>query len=240
MDSSSEIVRMGLIRRKAALSPDQFSAHWRGPHGTLASAMPGLLGYHQNHRIETYPLTGHDDRWNLDGLSELWFPNLDAMRGAVASPAYAPVAADTPDVMTMPGIIAGIQVPRLHHPKTPAIGEKLMVVAARRGGADVADLAGWWNGADLAAGLDHVTGVVDTFVTHRESSPGREVARDALPVDLVVELCFADGAALAAAAPRISRALQGEAGQLLQDAALYRTRTYVVVDRGQRSRGGEE
>ncbi|MGO4831502.1 EthD domain-containing protein [Rhizobiaceae sp. 2RAB30] len=240
MDSSSEIVRMGLIRRKAELNPDQFRAHWRGPHGTLASAMPGLLGYHQNHRIENYPLTGHNDRWNLDGLSELWFPNLDAMRSAVASPAYAPVAADTPDVMTMPGIIAGIQMTRLHHPKISSIGEKLMVIATRRGGGDAADIAGWWNGASLVAGLDHVAGVVDTIVTHREASPGREVAREALPVDLVVEVWFEDGAALAAAVPRISQALGSGAGQLLQDAALYRTRTHVVVDRGQCSQGGRE
>src|ERR1700722_14485314 len=102
------IVRMGLIERLPSLSPEAFSAHWRGPHGTAASRMPNLRRYEQNHVVDDSQLGLAYPRgpWKLDGFSQLWFDDLAAMRTAISSAAYAGVATDTPTVMTMPGIIA--------------------------------------------------------------------------------------------------------------------------------------
>src|SRR5579871_1904353 len=103
------VVRMGLIKRLAALTPAEFSDHWRGPHGVLGKNLPNLRRYHQNHVIRRLPVGDFADRRGLDGLSELWFDGLDVMRSSIASSAYQALATDTPTVMTMPGLLAGTQ-----------------------------------------------------------------------------------------------------------------------------------
>ena len=41
-------VRMGLIRKKADWTTEDFQAYWRGKHGPPASRAPNLRGYWQN------------------------------------------------------------------------------------------------------------------------------------------------------------------------------------------------
>ena len=78
------VVRMGMIRRLPSLSSAEFRDHWKGPHGAIAARIPNLRRYHQNHTIEVLPLAGLPDGWRLDGLSELWFDDIEAMRPPVS------------------------------------------------------------------------------------------------------------------------------------------------------------
>ncbi|WP_019170162.1 hypothetical protein [Pseudaminobacter salicylatoxidans] len=172
----------------------------------------------------------------LDGLSELWFPSIEAMRQAVASPTYAPVAADTPSVMTMPGIVAGTQAGR-GSANALAAGDKLLLIATRAATIDADTFAQRWDGGQIATALAGVSHAVDTFVTHWESAPGIEISREELPLDLVVELWFEDTATLRAAARQLADGLGDTAGHLLGDAALYRTQTHVIVDRSAAASG---
>lgn len=43
----------GFLARRPDIAPEQFHAHYRHPHGTLAREMPTLLSYTQSHQIET-------------------------------------------------------------------------------------------------------------------------------------------------------------------------------------------
>src|SRR5689334_4646247 len=98
------IVRMGIIKRKADLSPARFRDHWRTVHGPLAARFPGLRRYHQNHVVDASQLAIDHARgaWDVDGFSQLWFDDLDAMRRAVASPAFPPTV---PDISNFVGSI---------------------------------------------------------------------------------------------------------------------------------------
>lgn len=226
MTAPAGIVRMGMIKRLPALTPGEFSEHWRGPHGRFGAAIPNLLRYHQNHTVRHFEVDGVPDPWILDGLSELWFRDLETMSRSIASPAYGVLASDTPTVMTMPGLVAGPQEETVAGPDDASL-PKLMLIAGRREGmADQAYLDAW---RALSTDLRSVGGLVslrNTIVTHRESDPGEVVARDRLPVDLVSEIWFDTEPALdKAAGGRIGEALRSTAAH----AGVYQVQTYVIV-----------
>ena len=168
------IVRMGLVRRLPSLTPDEFGDHWRGPHGTLASVMPGLIRYQQNHVVESFGVEGLRDEWQLDGLSELWFDSLGTMEKAIASASYSNLAQDTPKVMTLPGVIAGTQEAAAEDRGRDAPLHKAMVVVGRRKDLSLDEFLGSWRQVSLdIVASGGAASLVNTIVTHREGEPGQ-------------------------------------------------------------------
>src|SRR5689334_22264898 len=90
------IVRMGILSRKEGLAVDAFRRHWRDVHGPLAAKLPGLLRYQQNHvvAVPDSPLGPVERLGAVDGISELWFGDVQAMRRAMESPECRPLAKD--------------------------------------------------------------------------------------------------------------------------------------------------
>lgn len=221
------IVRMGLVRRLPSLTEDEFSRHWRGPHGALASVMPSLRRYHQNHVIRRFAASGLADRWQLDGLSELWFDSLEDMEQAIASASYSNLARDTPTVMTLPGVIAGTQEASADDASGGAAPHKAMIVAARRDDLSVEKFLDAWREftAGLVAGRQ-ATALVNTVVTHREGEPGHPVAYEALPIDVVTEAWFESDDALRRG---LEEGLDGRTAALAANASLYQVKTHVIV-----------
>lgn len=80
------ILRAGLLKRSEGLSFDAFDHHWLHIHGPLASAVPGLRAYTQNHIVAQE--LGEDARalHRVDGISQLWFDDIEAMVHAVKTP----------------------------------------------------------------------------------------------------------------------------------------------------------
>jgi hypothetical protein len=226
MTAPAGIVRMGMIKRLPALTPDEFSAHWRGPHGTFGAAIPNLLRYHQNHTVRPFEIDGVPDPWELDGLSELWFGDLETMSRSIASPAYGALATDTPTVMTIPGLIAGPQEDAIAGPDH-ASAPKLMLVAAWPRDIEGKHTLDVWRAMSTSfRSLPGLAAQRNTIVTHRESEPGRVVDRHVLPVDLVSEIWFETEAALhAAARGPLADAVRRTASR----AGLYQVQTYVIV-----------
>lgn len=75
------------------MSDEDFRARWLNEHGDLvrkcADAM-GFVRYVQSHKIESPEIESFSQirGWKAppDGLSELWWKDLDSMRSAMASP----------------------------------------------------------------------------------------------------------------------------------------------------------
>jgi uncharacterized protein (TIGR02118 family) len=82
---------VGFVRRSEELSFDEFLDHWQQRHGPLVSALPGLRRYVQN---PAHPIEGRE--WPYDGMAELWFDDLDAVRDAFRSPESERVREDEP------------------------------------------------------------------------------------------------------------------------------------------------
>jgi len=72
-----------LITRKDGLSRQAFSDHWRNVHAPLASTIPGIRRYVQNH---TPPIVSKNPPY--DGIVEIWLDDAAAAKAAFDSPEY--------------------------------------------------------------------------------------------------------------------------------------------------------
>lgn len=81
------IKALGLLTRKEGMTHEEFVKHWYEIHGPLALAVPGIRRYVQSHITGTrsrpdIPETAVD----VDGIAELWYDDMEAMKRAGASP----------------------------------------------------------------------------------------------------------------------------------------------------------
>ncbi len=91
------IFRSGVFSRKEGISEAAFGEHWFKVHGHLASFMPGVHRYLQNHirerLFEVQPFPDHE----VGGISQQWFDDVAAMERCERSPEYAAVKRDIPN-----------------------------------------------------------------------------------------------------------------------------------------------
>jgi uncharacterized protein (TIGR02118 family) len=85
--TTDRITRVGMARRVASLSVAAAQEHWRTAHGDVASGIPGLRSYVQNHQVmhDGVPLLPYP---GFDACSELEFDDFDAMWSGFASEHY--------------------------------------------------------------------------------------------------------------------------------------------------------
>jgi uncharacterized protein (TIGR02118 family) len=79
------IIRSGLIRNRDDVDSAAFSRHWRHVHGPLALRVEAMRAYRQNHILERLPARQGDRLHRVDGISQLWFDNVESMRVAMES-----------------------------------------------------------------------------------------------------------------------------------------------------------
>src|SRR5437899_2125305 len=99
------IKTMALLSRKPDVTPEQFDAHWHRPHGDpLSLAIDTLRHYVQSTRKPVEPVAvtySADEEPTYDGVRELWFSDMDALKRAHAGEPdswhalFAPAVADT-------------------------------------------------------------------------------------------------------------------------------------------------
>ena len=224
------VVRMGMIRRLPELTQAQFSDHWSGPHGTIASRIPNLRRYHQNHVIERFSFKGIADRWSLDGLSELWFDDIETMMRSIASPEYAPLARDTPTVMTMPGLIAGRQELVVKSAGVPKLAKAMMVLGRNPALSAQSFAEGWRKRSESLEQFQGLSSAVNMFVVHHERRPGEVISHPELPVDAVCEIWFSDDRALRRAfTAEVPSLFAVDKEALIADVSCYAMKTFVIV-----------
>lgn len=79
------IIRSGLIRNRDGIDFSAFSEHWRHVHGPLALRVEAMRAYRQNHILARLPAREGDRLHRVDGISQLWFDNVESMRVAMES-----------------------------------------------------------------------------------------------------------------------------------------------------------
>ena len=77
------IIRSGLIRNRDGVDFAAFSEHWRRVHGPLALRVEAMQAYRQNHILARLPAREGDRLHRVDGISQLWFDNVESMRVAM-------------------------------------------------------------------------------------------------------------------------------------------------------------
>lgn len=92
-----------IFERRPDLGIEEFQDHWLNVHGPLWAAVPGVRRYVQTHALPEAYTTPYDATGTRvithDGLSEVWFDDLDALRHAVASPEREAASADGSQIL---------------------------------------------------------------------------------------------------------------------------------------------
>ena len=95
------IKRIALFRRRRDLDLAAFRKYWRNEHAKVALQIPGLVRYVQNHVLDgeapaaaSREAAVTDDAMAYDGIAEVWFEDMDAVRATVGIPELDAVAAD--------------------------------------------------------------------------------------------------------------------------------------------------
>jgi uncharacterized protein (TIGR02118 family) len=71
---------VSVIKRRPDLSFEEFVSHWQNRHPAFVTRLPGLRRYVQN------PAVPHPRRtWPWDGMAELWFDDVYAIKVAFES-----------------------------------------------------------------------------------------------------------------------------------------------------------
>lgn len=80
-------LRMGLLNKKSDWSMEQFRTYWREQHSKLASQLPGLVKYEQNHITDTAQrgIAYKRGPETVDGISQLWFDESKQMSDAFST-----------------------------------------------------------------------------------------------------------------------------------------------------------
>lgn len=221
------IYRSALINRRKGVSEAQFRDHWIRIHGELASHLPGVGTYRQNHIAERFHEARDVSVQAIDGISQLAFESIAVMEASDASPQYAKVKADIP--MFQGGItILVLQSERLFGSPTLARDQhmaKLMWLSTRHAGVPVEGLQKRWLDGAGQAGID-VPGArrhVQNFVVDRSHPVHAGVpAGNADAVEALTEMWFDDADSLRAAlaSPAGQRLVYGD--PMLSPIAVYR------------------
>jgi uncharacterized protein (TIGR02118 family) len=189
------VVRIGLLRKKAALTPEQFRRHWRETHGPIAARLPNLRRYHQNVVVDAEQRGIEYRRGTLtvDGFSQLWFDDLESMHRSVRSDAVTAVAADELNLIDEIRIVAcepNIVIP------TPSSRPLIKRMSTLKRRADVSPeqfRREWFEvHSFLVKRLPQVQGYTQNLVVERALQRGRPATYGELPIDGIVELWFED------------------------------------------------
>lgn len=226
------IVRSGLIHKKPDWSTNEFRRYWRENHSVLASKLPGLRRYQQNHIVDSvqrgfsYP-RGPEQ---LDGISMLWFDSEEAMREAIATEAGRNLVADENHFMGHLRIVALDQV-EVIPPATDRPLLKRMSLLRRLPDVSPEVFKHEWREehARLVKRVNGVRGYRQNLIVSRESPKGTPVGHEGLPIDGIVELWFDDAAAIDAAfsSPQ-GTTLMTHAREFIGEITTFLVETHVV------------
>jgi uncharacterized protein (TIGR02118 family) len=226
------IVRSGLIRKKPDWSTADFRRYWREDHSALASRLPGLRRYQQNHVVDSvqrgiaYP-RGPEQ---LDGISMLWFDSEQAMREAIATEAGRALVADENHFMGDLRIVALDQV-EVIPPATDRPLLKRMSLLQRLPDVPPDVFKHEWREehARLVKRVSGVRGYRQNLIVAREAPKGTPVGYGGLPIDGIVELWFDDAASLDAAfATPQGTTLMTHAREFIGEITTFLVETHVV------------
>ncbi|MCW5658323.1 MAG: EthD family reductase [Burkholderiaceae bacterium] len=226
------IVRSGLIQKKPDWSTAEFRRYWRENHGALASKLPGLRRYQQNHVVDSVQrgITYKRGAEQLDGFSMLWFDSEDAMKAAIATEAGRALVADENHFIGDLRIVAIDQL-EVIPPATDRPLLKRMSLLRRLPDVSPERFKHEWREehARLVKRVSGVKGYRQNLIVHREAPKGTVVGYEGLPIDGIVELWFDDAASLDAAfATPQGVTLMTHAREFIGEITTFLVETHVV------------
>lgn len=188
------IQRLSGLQRREGLSPEQFSRHWREIHGPLASKIPGLVRYQQNHVIDASQRVRHARRGiEVDGFAQLWFADMAAMKEANGSPEYRAAFADLPEFTGTMSQFAVETNPVMEN-TTTGKGVKRMTMLYAKDGIDLDRFRFRWfdEHAAMVVKFPNIRGYLQHLITDYLPLPPGPVVDSGIRCAGVLEMWFDD------------------------------------------------
>lgn len=131
------------FKRKLGLSLEKFESHWRQVHAPIIKDLPGVRRYVQT---QTLPAAYRKREPVYDGVAELWYDDLGAMRASANSPAGKAAMEDNVNFTDMSTFDFLITVERVQKDGAPAPSMvKLVEFIRRKSGLTVEAFQQHWN-----------------------------------------------------------------------------------------------
>lgn len=166
------------IKRRPAMGLDEFGEYWRTRHADAVKKVPGLRHYIQCHTIRS----GYrKDEPIYDGVAELWYDDVDAMRRIADAPESRAALADDAaflDISKMGFVLTDERVQK-DGPKTPSMMH-LVEFVKRKPGMTVEAFQRHWNDTHgpLGARIPQVRRYVQNHVRPGAYRGGRQPIYD--------------------------------------------------------------
>jgi uncharacterized protein (TIGR02118 family) len=130
------------IKRKPGMELEAFRAYWLGRHAELVSKVPGLRSYVQCHTLPSGYRKG-EPIW--DGIAELGFDDIEAMRQSASAPESRAANDDSANFAdsTRGGSLLTVEVLQKDGPVTPSM-VKMAGFATRKPGMEVEAFQRYW------------------------------------------------------------------------------------------------
>jgi uncharacterized protein (TIGR02118 family) len=224
---------MGLLKKKADWSTEEFRRYWRDHHGALAAQVPGLRRYEQNHVIDTEQrgISFKRGPEQLDGFSMLWFDSEGAMRAALDTDAGRALVPDENHFIGDLRIVSIDQV-EVIPPATARPLIKRMSLLRRRPDVTPEQFRHEWRveHARLVRATHGMCGYRQNLVIERQAPKGTTVGYEGLPIDGIVELWFESTGSLddAFASPE-GRTLMAHAPAFIAEFTTFLVEPHVIV-----------
>jgi uncharacterized protein (TIGR02118 family) len=186
-------LRLGWLNKHPDWSIGRFREYWRTEHIKLASQLPGLRAYVQNHVIDSEQRGIRFKRGpeQLDGFSQLWFDDDAAMLSAYDSSLAQRLILDERH------FIGRLRITTLESHTVvapPETGKALKRMSILRRRADVSpeQFAHEWRTVHgpMVKSMPGILGYRQNLILDRQDPKGHAVNDAAWPVDGIVELWF--------------------------------------------------
>jgi uncharacterized protein (TIGR02118 family) len=193
---------MGLLKKKDEWSKYEFRKYWLENHAkvVLSTDLPGLVGYRQNHVLDSEQRGIEYARGPLqfDGFSQLWFADDAVIPAGFANDR---LVADENHFMGTLHIVTAQSNTVVPPPQDEGTGIKRMSLLKRLPGMSVEEFRHEWfvRHAELVPTMPGVRGYRQNLIVRRELVKGQECAYEDLPIDGIVELWFDNTESLDAA-----------------------------------------
>jgi uncharacterized protein (TIGR02118 family) len=220
------IIRTGLIKNRDGVREEVFADHWLNVHGPLARQVPGMIAYSQNHIVERYHPIETPELHRVDGLSQLYFPDVSTMAKSMETPEQRACVEDIKGFLSEVTIVIqrrGEVVNLGDNPSRP-LKAKLMAVLVgdpQAAEAYASELTAALRDERFGAGRLRINPVVDrNFIVDASVPRGEQV------VGAILETWFTGEQSL-------RRALAGgsfdAAERIMRRAATVRVREHVIL-----------
>ena len=130
------------IKRRSDLTVDAFRRHWLERHAVVVLGLPGIVRYHQSHVLDAAYDCGEPV---YDGVAEVWFEGLDAMRSLPGSTEHAALLEDEARFIDRAGMATLLTTEyELKSGPSPEQAVKCFELARRRSDMAVEDFQQYW------------------------------------------------------------------------------------------------